>query len=478
MSSEPPFDRQSYDQDNNQYDDHYPRRKRLSLLLLLAIGMFAIASFYSSMVVVTRADEIFFPGNELVVPIGFDSVPGVAENPPAAAESIEDRINIVVLGLDQRRDEADAQGYRTDSVMVVTIDPYSKTGGIFSIPRDTRVEIPNGVGGYYEDRINVVYESEDTPEEGAQLVKDTIEHNFGIPINYYVVLNFNNFIDLINELGGIDVDIPSYAYDPAYNDCNYCDYYSVEFVPGLEHMDGERALAYSRIRQSDNDYKRIERQQVVVRAVAHRAQDLGTVLDDPVGFYNKFKDAVKTDVSEFKLPGLALLGKEMGIDSIPMVSMGPATYPCPAAECGGAAELNWDEDEVAELLATVFSDGRLQGDNAIVDLKNGTTTPDLAGEFAGYLRGQGLPAERITVDEYANGELYNITLIYDLSGKPYTSQKLADWLGVPYTRIKSIADPEAAHWREVSPASDVVVLIGSDAIVPGLYEEDSSVFTQ
>ncbi|MCH8955164.1 LCP family protein, partial [candidate division KSB1 bacterium] len=66
----------------------------------------------------------------------------------------------------------------------------------------------------------------------------------GLPvdeIDYYIVLNFNNFIELIDELGGIDVDVPSYARDVAYNDCNGCPYYPVEFFAGLQHMDGETA---------------------------------------------------------------------------------------------------------------------------------------------------------------------------------------------------------------------------------------------
>ena len=121
------------------------------------------------------------------------------------------------------------------------------------------------------------YTYKDYPGGGAGLVKDTIEHNFNIPIDYYVLLNFNNFIELIDELGGIDIDVPEYAYDPAYNDCNDCYYYPVEFLEGPEHMVGERALAYARIRASDNDFKRIERQQLVVKATARKAADLGTV---------------------------------------------------------------------------------------------------------------------------------------------------------------------------------------------------------
>jgi LCP family protein required for cell wall assembly len=86
---------------------------------------------------------------------------------------------------------------------------------------------------------------------------EAVEHNFDIPIDYYAVLNFNNFIEIVDELGGIDVDVPAYIYDGAYNDCLYCPYYPVEFEAGPEHMDGETALTYARLRHADNDFKRM-----------------------------------------------------------------------------------------------------------------------------------------------------------------------------------------------------------------------------
>ncbi len=262
-----------------------------------------------------------------------------------------------MLGLDLRRDEPDDLPARTDSVMILTMDPYSKTGGAFSIPRDTSVEIPDGYGGFTNDRINMVYELgeytyKDYDGGGAGLVKDTIEHNFDIPIDNYVILNFNNFIELIDELGGIQIDVPEYAYDPSYSDCNSCYTYPVEFLEGPEGMEGERALAYARIRASDNDFKRIERQQLVLRAVSKKAAELGTVFSNPVSLYNKYNDAVKTDISEFQIPGLADLAKQVGPDNIRTVSMAEATYPCDY--CPGAVLL-FNEAKMEKLRDQVFS---------------------------------------------------------------------------------------------------------------------------
>lgn len=478
MSRElPPFERPPRGQ--TPYLEEGARR-RYNPFIIFGIAVFAVFAFYLSLVVVTQVDGLFFPGNEVRTGIFGKVLPGVDPGEPPSVVTIDDRINILFLGLDIRRDQPPDTPARTDSIFVLSLDPFSKTAGVFSIPRDTLVEIPDGFGGYVKRRINEAYEMgeysyRDYPEGGVGLVIDTIERNFQIPINHYVILNFNNFIALIDELGGIDVEITEYAYDFQYSDCNSCPYYAVEFFPGVEHMDGERALAYARIRKSDNDFKRIERQQAVIRATAKRAMDLGILVDgNPLNLYRKYKSSVETDISDFLIPGLARLGQQIGVDNIKMVSMAPATYPCDPGICGGAAVLLWDQNKFEELKAQVFSDGRLQGEGAFVEVLNGTVTPDLAGEFAAFLRRQGLPSERILVDEYNNGELFNNTVIYDLSGKSYTVRKLAEWLNLPDTRILSADDPEAQRYLEALPTVDVVVILGSDAAVPDTTSLESA----
>lgn len=445
-------------------------KRRYNPLLVFGIPVFCVFAMYLSLVVVSQLDDAFRPGNEFG--LGFAStLPLVEDSKNPESADIEERINIVILGLDIRRDEPDDLPARTDSIMVLTIDPFAKTSGVLSIPRDLWVEIPDGFGGYVKNRINVAFElGEHTylnyPGGGGGLVKDTIAHNFDIPIDNYIVLNFNNFIELIDELGGIDIHVPSYAYDAAYNDCNACPYYPVEFFAGEQHMDGVTALAYARIRKSDNDFRRIERQQLVVRATASKATSLGTILSNPLGIYRQFKDSIDTDIRSSLLPGLAELAGQVEFDSAPLVSLAPATVGCGAA-CGGAAALLWDAVAVKELQAQVFTDGRLQKEGALVSVKNGTLTPDLASEFATFLSKQGMPSSKIAVDETFNGILTEETAIYDLGGKDYTARKLADWLQIPYSRILSGDDARAAPFVSGAGSTDVIVVLGSDAEVPG-----------
>ena len=129
--------------------------------LVIGIGIFAVLSLYISLIAVTRVDGVLFPGNESSFGgIANIHLPGVsAPNDQTSATTIDQRINILVMGLDQRLDEPNNGGYRTDSMVVFTIDPYSKTAGAFSIPRDTYVDIPDGNGGIYmRTRINEAYE--------------------------------------------------------------------------------------------------------------------------------------------------------------------------------------------------------------------------------------------------------------------------------------------------------------------------------
>src|SRR4030042_2213974 len=157
-------------------------------------------------------------------------------------------------------------------MVVLTLAPQTKTAGILGIPRDRYVDIPDGDGGYFEDRINtaLVYgEVNDFKGGGQQLAIDTVEHNLRVKIGHYVIIDFEGFKEVIDALGGIDVDVPTYLYDPTYSDTELPgDFDPQEFEPGLQHMDGDTALAYARIRQNSGDLDRIQRQDRLIVPVS------------------------------------------------------------------------------------------------------------------------------------------------------------------------------------------------------------------
>ncbi|MEK7215980.1 MAG: LCP family protein, partial [Chloroflexota bacterium] len=118
-----------------------------------------------------------------------------------------ERVNILLMGVDRRPDEGSGATTRTDTMMVLTYDPFSKTAGLLSIPRDTYVPIPIRPGFVLQDRINTatVYgEVYKYPGGGVELARDVVQYNLGVHIHYCVMLDFDAFRRLIDTLGGID----------------------------------------------------------------------------------------------------------------------------------------------------------------------------------------------------------------------------------------------------------------------------------
>jgi LCP family protein required for cell wall assembly len=433
-------------------------------LLIFGIAIFAAVAFYLALIVATQADNILLPGNELNLP-GFNRLPGVDSGAPGAA-SIEERINVLVMGLDRRIDEPKDDPTRTDTMFVVSIDPYSKTAGVFSIPRDLWVEIPDGQGGYMKDRINVAYEYgpiRKYPGGGPGLAEATVEHNFGIKIDHYLVVDFVGFMELVDAIGGIDVEVKDNIVDPSYCLTASCDDRQIiVFEPGLERMDGERTLAYVRVRYGSSDLRRIERQQDVMRAAVDAALSAELLMPNrAVSVYNKFRDAVDTDISVFKVPGLALLAKDIPPENITTISLASAVQD---AFVGDAQVLIADWDQVEVLKRQIFFDGRLRAEGAFVEVQNGTGAPGLAASIVDYLASRGLPETDATVSDASDGLYHEETLIYDLAGKKYTAEKMAEWLGLPDSRIREVGADESTP--APTSSADIVIVLGADAQIP------------
>jgi hypothetical protein len=228
-------------------------------------------------------------------------------------------------------------------------------------------------------------------------------------------------------------------------------------------MDGELALQYVRIRYGSNDLDRIERQQDVIRATLDAALSAEMLIPNrAVSMYNKFRDAIDTDISAFKVPGLALLAQDIPPENIVNISLASAVQ---GGFAGDAAVLFplWDQVEV--LKAQLFFDGELRSEAAFVEVQNGTQTPGLATSVMDYLTKQGFPETDLTIANATDGIDHQQTLIYDLAGKPYTAKKLATWLGLPASSVQEVrADTASVPVPE--SAADIVVVLGTDTRVP------------
>jgi len=188
---------------------------------------------------------------------------------------------ILVLGTDHAA-VADRSGIRhSDSIMLVRTDPSRHRLVYLSIPRDLRVDIP----GHGPDRINAAYQL-----GGAESAIRTISGYTGLPVNHVIVVDFTDFKRLIDALGGIDVTVPSPIISNSF-DCPYSaercmSWQGYRFSKGRQHMNGQRALVYSRIRENrldpgETDIARGARQQQVVDAVLGKVTSVGTMLRLP-----------------------------------------------------------------------------------------------------------------------------------------------------------------------------------------------------
>jgi LCP family protein required for cell wall assembly len=185
-----------------------------------------------------------------------------------------DHINVMVLGVDTRPDGGDQNA---DVIIIARIDLEKNTMRSVSIPRDLLVDIP----GHGQGKINGAYgigveAQPDNRVAGVAMMRDTIEYNFGLTIDDYVLVDFDGFKEVVDAVGGIEINVPTRIEDPEFPTEDYGTR-TLVIEAGRQEMDGETALAYARTRHGDSDDERRERQMLVIRALFEKGRDLGTL---------------------------------------------------------------------------------------------------------------------------------------------------------------------------------------------------------
>lgn len=170
-------------------------------------------------------------------------------------------LDIVILGVDARENEGWVA--RTDSILLVGVQPALFRVSLLSIPRDVFIDVPH-YGLQRINTINVLGESE-TAGGGPQLVKESLQRSFGVGVDKYIRLDFGAFEALIDAVGGVDIYVEKVIVDYAFPTADGGTT-TIRFESGWQRMNGERALIYARTRHSDDDYARAARQQQVVSA--------------------------------------------------------------------------------------------------------------------------------------------------------------------------------------------------------------------
>jgi LCP family protein required for cell wall assembly len=373
-----------------------------------------------------------------------------------------ERVTVLLLGIDERQDEDGP--WRTDTMMILTLDPVSKTAGMLSIPRDLWVQIP----GYGPDRINTAFfkgDADDYPGGGPALALETAQATFGITIPYYITVNFGAFEAFIDQIGGIEISVPEDIDDPTYPAPTGYGYEPFFLPAGQYHMDGETALKYARTRATfGGDFDRAKRQQQVILAVRRqilRAEMLPRLVQGAPELWATLQGGIDTNLTPEQLLSLAMLAQTVADESI-RYEVIDGEYVTAATTADGEQVLVPDPGMVAQLMVEMFSESITPpaGDDlaalavterAEVHVLNGTLRPGLALSAREQLIAGGVLVEGFGD---ASRSDYVRSVIYDYRNKPYSARYVADLLGVPGDSIVPAGSPEGVY--------DILVILGED----------------
>jgi|GEM_PF-795591 len=384
----------------------------------------------------------------------------IATDPLPPAKPITEPLNILVLGSD-RRDVVEGQGelrqfkkdglegQRSDTIMLIHIRRGGAGAVGLSFPRDLRVQIP-GKKGFH--RINAAYAG------GPNMVMDTIRELTGLQIHHYVEVNYASFQRIVNAVGGVNLCVTK----------SYADAQSGLYIskPGCYDFDGNKALAFVRMRKSDpeGDFGRIKRQQLFIRELMQKVKSVGFLADVPrvLRLANAVSDGIVTD-KNLSLGLVRSIANKLAGYSQSNVDF--RTVPSDNKVIGGTAYVVMREEEAKELFAAIAADAELPEfgktdsslpgpSDVLLDIRNASNVAGAGRAWADKLKEAG----------------YRIRLIEN-ADKPRTRTQIAYVPGAEL-KAKLLAEvfPEAELVRSVNLGNvvDCVVLIGQDVAAEAL----------
>jgi len=272
------------------------------------------------------------------------------------------RVNILIVGCD----EIESHG-RADTIVFLSISPKTKNVLILSIPRDTRVEIP----GRGMDKINHAYAF-----GGEKLISKTVSSFLDLPIHFYTVADFNGFVNIIDELGGVEIDIEK--------EMHYVDKaggVEINLYPGKQILDGGKALQYIRFRHDKlGDLGRIKRQQKLALAVIKKMMNFDSITKIPQ-ISEGMKGYIETNIKVQDAIALASLFKGINQEKFKVETVqGKPVY------IEGISYLEPDVEEVRQRVKSLIYS---KNSGMKVEVLNGNAMTGIAHKIAKDLELQG-----------------------------------------------------------------------------------------
>lgn len=425
----------------------------------------------------------------------------------------KDRVNILLLGIGG---EGHDGGTLTDSIMIASIKPSTKQVALLSLPRDLIVKIYDDTDpSYWEGRkINVAYEL-----GGMETAVKSVETVTGLTMHYYVLVDFSGFRDLIDDVNGVDVTVDHdfvgfYGAQEMTTPCPRSDLYNLEdgaycaiaFEAGTEHMDGERALIYSRIRkllstspnysEESSDFARAKRQQNVLQAFKANVLSAGTVLN-PTRITNLLSDLDDHMITNLELWEISrlfeLVSDVQPADIINQVvddSPGGLVMATRSTETGASIVVpvagDYNYSAIQDLAKHIFkveatqentanentnsSDTASVDDGVSIQVLNGTHTAGLASTVAANLEVAGYTISNIGNAFTAD---YATTTVYPLNDQidSVVATELADQIGAAVATERQTETLLSLDDGTLDSSADFIIIVGSDGNVNQTNQE-------
>jgi LCP family protein required for cell wall assembly len=382
------------------------------------------------------------------------------------------RVNILLVG---KGGPGETAPDLTDSLLLASIDPIQNEASLVSVPRDLYVQDSNG----YSTKINAIYSNakqarlsngddtdsdrEAAEDSGLNAIKDTVSEVLGVPVHYYVMVDFKAFEDAINTVGGLTIDVKEPLYDQ-----------SVAWLlggnplvadEGLQTMDGKRALLYARSRKGSarGDFDRTERQREIIVALQQEILSANTYSNPfkVVELLNTFGDRVRTDLNGLgEIKRLYEIGQKIGSDKIGSVGLADPPNILVRTDFINSQSVVvpsaglYQYDEIHSFVRNNLRDAFLESEDARVIILNGTDIAGLAGATSDELKSYGynvVSVDNAPTMEYVSNQLFDLT-----DGKlRYTKSYIERRLGLQSTTIVPPGIPDISQ-------ADFVIILGTN----------------
>ncbi len=344
----------------------------------------------------------------------------------------EERIDILLIGIRGVGHNKDQGGgpFLADTIMILSLKPQTKEVAMLSIPRDLWIETAN----YGQMKINATYAyglRENSREGGSRLLSQTVEKIAGIPIDYYLLVDFTGFEQAIDTIGGIDLVVDQPFTDYLYPTWDY-EYQTISFQAGPQHMDGDKALKFVRSRHGTNgegsDFARSRRQQKVLAATKDKIFSIGTILNPLklAKLIDSMGNHLITNLDLGKAKELIQLSKQIELDKIKnrVLDDSPDGLLVASRSNAGASILvprAGNFEEIQSLAQNIFnSENQNQATKAVgkepdddkvkIQVRNGTDIVGLADKVALELEAEGYQIVGVL---NADSHDYEKTVIFD-----------------------------------------------------------------